>query len=198
MVLVVFRWRPEALRGVLQLSACGKRWWYRSKRRYFTVTSLPVKPETNSVTNQSQPWSQRSHTLHLSGFRQHPDKLLKLPIQWHIEEGRAAVSLLFLLHLCPCYLAPPQTIRGWILQRMTAAGSQQSNLRILHTNAESVNRGLNFWACRVLVSFVVWVVLTNQVWADFGPCNQLVSSKTTKRRRNIAETQPLCPRRTRI
>lgn len=31
-----------AKRGVVQSWACGKRWWYRSKRRYFTVTSFPV------------------------------------------------------------------------------------------------------------------------------------------------------------
>lgn len=47
-VLVALSWRLEAFRGVLQPCACGKRWWYRSKRRYFTVTSLPVKSKAGA------------------------------------------------------------------------------------------------------------------------------------------------------
>lgn len=38
-------WRLEGFNGVLQLWACGKRWWYRSRRRYFTVTSFPSNQE---------------------------------------------------------------------------------------------------------------------------------------------------------
>lgn len=32
----------DGFNGVLQVRAWGKRWWYRSSRRYFTVTSFPV------------------------------------------------------------------------------------------------------------------------------------------------------------
>lgn len=51
-VFVVLMWELDALRGVMQPWAWGKRWWYRSKRRYFTVTSLPVGDKNSlSLTN---------------------------------------------------------------------------------------------------------------------------------------------------
>lgn len=49
LLLEMLRVELEAFRGVLQLWAWGKRWWYLSKRRYFTVTSLPVKIKALSV-----------------------------------------------------------------------------------------------------------------------------------------------------
>lgn len=60
----------DGFNGVLQVRAWGKRWWYRSSRRYFTVTSFPSNQEPCNALKAFPAYSGERHLTYTQPSRE--------------------------------------------------------------------------------------------------------------------------------